>query len=646
MWAVGYQATTLHLAVPPVGDNHPVGRLPRYLRGRASAWLGIASLLPSVGIWMLVASIFAMVLVGIGPVAFILATSWVVGRVETAVRAGGGLAAWPSIRDGLIVAGALLVAQQVLFPLRWLVSSTITWRVDSAVLRRVTEASFAPVGIAALEDPDAAAAGRRTISALRGREHSPGSACAGLVALVARYTQWAVLTVLLAVAFTWWAALAVAASAWVVRTGIRSSVGLMGAVDHAQEAHRRRRRYLRELLLGSHAAKEIRLFGLLDWMVERYRSSAIAAGEPVWEARRRYFFRPFLFYAPVSLALGAVAVIGAARSASEGHLSLSHLAFVLQAVVLIGLLGEFYLEADDQTQFGMQAYTALEKFEKATSISVSSPSGARLPTDLPRREIRFEAVTFAYRHDAAPALRALDLTVQAGQSLAIVGLNGAGKTTLVKLLARLYEPSSGRITVDGIDLRELEPRAWQQQVTAVFQDFVHYDLSLADNVGIGAVRLAGDEQRIRAALERAGGSDLLRRLPAGLSTVLSRQYADGSQLSGGEWQRVAIARALMAVERGARVLVLDEPTANLDVRAEAAFFDQFLDLTQGLTTVLISHRFSTVRRAGRIVVLDQGVVVEDGTHESLLGAGGRYARLFRLQAERFRASASATEETS
>jgi ATP-binding cassette subfamily B protein len=205
----------------------------------------------------------------------------------------------------------------------------------------------------------------------------------------------------------------------------------------------------------------------------------------------------------------------------------------------------------------------------------------------------------------------------------------------VKLLARLYEPQSGRISVDGIDVRSFPARAWRRRLGAIFQDFVHYDLSLADNVGFGAPELLNEPERITSVLARAGGDELLNRLPEGLDTVLSRSYEGGSELSGGQWQRVAIARALMAVEAGAGVLVLDEPTANLDVRAEAAFFDQFLELTQGLTTVLISHRFSTVRRADRIVVLAEGAVVEEGSHEELLELGGRYAELFRLQAARF-----------
>jgi ATP-binding cassette subfamily B protein len=454
-----------------------------------------------------------------------------------------------------------------------------------------------------------------------------------MLALLSRYVEWFVASVFLAVVYTWWAGAAAALGAFVVRLGIRSGVGRLGEFEGRFAPQRRRRDYYRDLLATPTAAKEARIFGLVGWLRERYESTALGAVRPVWRARRRIVYVPFLISVPAWLLLAGVAAIGSARAAATGELTLGELAFSVQAVVLISGFGTFFWHSDWQTEHGMRMYDAVERFE-AAAVRTSAPSSAD-PEGRPQREIVFERVTFGYDDGARPVLRDLELTIPAGRSLAIVGLNGAGKTTLVKLLARLYEPQAGRITVDGVDVRDFDPVAWRRRLGAIFQDFVHYDLPVRENVGFGAPELLGDDDRLRSALSRAGALALVEALPHGLETTLSREYEDGAELSGGQWQRIAIARALMAVEGGAGVLVLDEPTANLDVRAEAEFFDQFLELTRGVTTILISHRFSSVRRADRIVVLEEGAVVEEGTHAELLARSGRYAELFHLQAERF-----------
>ena len=258
-------------------------------------------------------------------------------------------------------------------------------------------------------------------------------------------------------------------------------------------------------------------------------------------------------------------------------------------------------------------------------------------------EVRFEQVRFRYPLSAAQVFDGLDLVLRAGRSTALVGINGAGKTTLVKLLARLHDPDSGRILVDGVDLSLIRPAEWQRQVAVVFQDFAHYPLSLAENIGFGAPAFLSDAAGIADAARRAGALSL-----SGVSwdTVLSRSYDGGVELSGGQWQRVALARALFAVRHGATILVLDEPTAWLDARGEADFFDRFLEITEGTTTLIISHRFSTVRRADHICVLDEGRVLEQGDHDSLIAAGGRYAELFGLQAARFGSSGSSVSSGS
>ncbi len=211
----------------------------------------------------------------------------------------------------------------------------------------------------------------------------------------------------------------------------------------------------------------------------------------------------------------------------------------------------------------------------------------------------------------------------------------------MKLLTRLYEPTSGSITVDGRGVSEFDVDAWRRQVSVIFQDFTRYELSAADNIALGAAHCAFDSERVSTAAGKAGILDAFGELPLGLDTILARSYEGGIDLSGGQWQRIAIARSLYALSCGARVLILDEPTAALDVRAEVAFFDRFVELTEGVTSMLISHRFSSVRRADRIVVVDNGKAVEEGTHQELMETDGHYARLFRLQAERFAAGLDA-----
>jgi ABC-type multidrug transport system fused ATPase/permease subunit len=256
---------------------------------------------------------------------------------------------------------------------------------------------------------------------------------------------------------------------------------------------------------------------------------------------------------------------------------------------------------------------------------------------MPAHHIRFRDVTFAYpAAPSRPVLGGLDLDIPAGSSLAIVGQNGAGKTTLAKLLCRLYDPQSGAIEVDGVDLRDLDTESWRGQVTAVFQDFVRFELTLRENVvpreteGGGSPGVGVLDAAVEAALAEAGAGAL-----ASLDTVLAKGYSGGTDLSGGQWQRVALARALAAVRLGAGLVLLDEPTAQLDVRGEAEIFERVLAATRSCTTILISHRFSTVRHVDRIAVVEHGAVVELGSHDELMALRGRYWTMFSLQAKRF-----------
>jgi ABC-type multidrug transport system fused ATPase/permease subunit len=268
---------------------------------------------------------------------------------------------------------------------------------------------------------------------------------------------------------------------------------------------------------------------------------------------------------------------------------------------------------------------AVLRLEGAMGRAGALALGDRAASGMPARQIRFRNLSFSYP-GGDPILEHFDLTIPAGSSLAIVGQNGAGKTTLAKLLCRLYDPQAGAIEIDGIDLRELDLNGWRSRLAAVFQDFIRFELPLRDNVAPSGA----PDDVIRAALGDAGAAQL-----ASLDTVLARGYKGGTDLSGGQWQRVALARALCAVRMGAGVVLLDEPTAQLDVRGEAEIFERILAATRRATTILISHRFSTVRHADRICVLEHGRVVELGSHDELMAAGSRYRTMFDLQASRF-----------
>ncbi|HEX2207791.1 MAG TPA: ATP-binding cassette domain-containing protein, partial [Longimicrobium sp.] len=334
-----------------------------------------------------------------------------------------------------------------------------------------------------------------------------------------------------------------------------------------------------------------------------------------------------------------------AAAAARGQVGAPALVVFVQAVVASGALGtvgaaQWWLGQSLNTARRVAALRESAAAAHLPTLSAPAPAPAAAPVDVPRGvAVRLDDVRFTYRAREEPTLDGLTLEIPAGQSLAIVGENGAGKSTLIKLLCGLYDPSAGRVTVDG-----RPPAEARDRVGVILQDFVRYKLTLRENVGFGHLPLVGDGASLEAALRDAGGAGLLERLPRGWDTVLSREFTDGADLSGGEWQRVALARALTAVRGGAGLLILDEPTASLDVRAETELFERFMEVTRDVTTILVSHRLSSVRRADRIVVIDGGRIAEDGSHEELMARGGIYARMFTLQAERFAAGDTKGEE--
>jgi ATP-binding cassette subfamily B protein len=403
----------------------------------------------------------------------------------------------------------------------------------------------------------------------------------------------------------------------------------------------RRAKYLRELVIGGGAAKESRIFGLTAFLAGKHREAWFSGMESIFDERKRHDRSALPLIAVFAVGVGS-AIWWVADAGFSGQLSMTEVILGIQA---IAALQGFNPGGDEvwQLQLGAKVMRNARNAARIAEHASAALAGSRAVTEPPHEAIRFEDVTFAYPNTAVRILDGLDLEIPAGGSLAIVGANGAGKTTLTKLLARLYDPTSGRITIDGVDLRELSPAAWRRQIGVIFQDFVRFELSARDNIALGAPHL-DDEDAIRRAARLAGASSALDA--TGWDATLSRAYAGGADLSGGQWQRVALARALYAVEGGARILILDEPTANLDVRAEAALYDRFLEVTRGVTTILISHRFSTVRLADRIAVIEAGRVTELGSHAELLAAGGLYAEMFTAQASAYVENAAIEEALS
>jgi ATP-binding cassette subfamily B protein len=265
---------------------------------------------------------------------------------------------------------------------------------------------------------------------------------------------------------------------------------------------------------------------------------------------------------------------------------------------------------------------------------VIGPNGVAATGPLPGDGIRFERVGFTYPGSDQPALADVSLHIRPGESLALVGENGSGKTTLIKLLTRLYQPTAGRILLDGRDLNDWDEDTLRRRIGVIFQDFARYQLMVGENVGAGDVRDFDNEERWKEAADKGMATPFVRELPAGFHTQLGKWFKDGRELSGGQWQKIALSRAFM--RSGADILVLDEPTAAIDAAAEATVFEHFRSLTRDKIAILISHRFSTVRMADQIVVLEEGRIVERGTHNELLKLGGRYAKLFELQARGYR----------
>jgi ABC-type multidrug transport system fused ATPase/permease subunit len=586
------------------------GVLARADRGLATAWWAV------------------LVLRGVLPACFAVA----MGLLVTAVQDSASLAV------PLVLVGVVFVLLQVLAPIHLALGYNLGDRTAAWLYDLLTDACVTPPGMGHLEDPELSKdlqVAREFDLGMTGPPLaiSMDFIAGSLVEMVAGLTSAAVLF-----AYAWWAPL-VLGGAWLSTHWLLRESGIWKDrnTDEVRSAQRDAD-YAYRLAVDPPGAKELRLFGLVGWTLDRFIARRTRLHQLQYEATR---LRERSVLSSLALVGAAnVAVFWSlAQAAADGRMELGRTVVFAQAAVGASMIAFGGLNWALDSAAAPIAAALRVKPAMAPAGALSGPTAGtptRSATGLPASEIRFRDVTFAYPAGGeAAVLEGFDLTIPAGSSLAIVGQNGAGKTTLAKLLCRLYDPQAGAIEVDGTDVRDLDLAGWRERITAVFQDFIRFELPLRDNVAPAGA----PDAPVLAALAQAGAADL-----ADLDTPLAKGYPGGTDLSGGQWQRVALARALCAVQLGAGVVLLDEPTAQLDVRGEAEIFERILAATRECTTILISHRFSTVRQADRICVLEHRRVVELGTHDELMAHGGRYRTMFDLQAERFAAGEPVSEE--
>ena len=540
------------------------------------------------------------------------------GVLVAAVQAGDGLMA------PLAIVSVIFVLLQVLTPIHTAISHNLGDRTAAYLYDRLTNACVQPQGMGHLEDPTLI--GDLTVArdfdlGMTGPplSYSMDFIAGGLVGMIGGLAAAAILF-----GFSWWAPPLLAgawlATHWLLRESAvwhdRNTAEVRSAQRDADYAYR--------LAVDPPASKELRLFGLVRWTIDRFVARRTRLHKLQYDATRLRE-RPLVWSLLLVIAANVIVLWSIVSAAIAGRIGLGEIVVYANCVVGTSMIA--FGGLNWATDGASAPVAAVRRLGPAMAAAGRLLSGTAFGPGLPTGQIRFRDVSFAYPGGAA-VLDGFDLTIPAGTSLAIVGQNGAGKTTLAKLLCRLYDPQSGAIEIDGTDIRDLDLVEWRTRLAAVFQDFTRFELSLRDNVALAGA----PDDVVYGALEAAGAAKLAR-----LDTVLARGYDGGTDLSGGQWQRVALARALCAVKEGASVVLLDEPTAQLDVRGEAEIFERILAATRHCTTILISHRFSTVRHVDRICVLEKGKVVEFGTHAELMVLNGRYRTMFDLQAQRFTA---------
>lgn len=529
----------------------------------------------------------------------------------------------------LALVGGMALAQQVASQLQVPVLTIARHQVEGWVRARVAVAAVALAGTGRLDEQSLRDDLRLATGEISGV--TAGSAVVAQVSLFFRYLGAVLAAGVLAVASVP-AALVALCAVCVTRVLVVRPALRMRDEWAAQSREARHVDYWTEVAMDPRYAMEMRTFGLSEWAVSRFSRHSQRRYRPVWAIRASMSRRSLWAFAVGTPATMAVLLL-LAHGLVTGGTSIGTAAAGVTALWFMFGLCRVGTEAF-AVEHGLAATRAARQVASAARPAESAPDVA-LPEP---STVRFHDVGFHYPGSDRRVLDHIDLTVSRGEVLAVVGLNGAGKTTLMRLLAGLYPVSAGRVSVDGVTLHgDLLTAWWRRRIAVVFQEFIRYELSVRDNVTMGAAWHPQEAELLRQAAADADITELVERLPRGWDTPLSRSRTGGTDLSGGQWQRIAIARAMYALRAGARFLVLDEPTAHLDVGTELAVFQRIIDKRADAGVVLISHRLATVRMADRIVLLSDGRIAEQGTHDTLMAADGQYARMFRLQAERFAA---------
>ncbi len=572
------------------------------------------------------------------PVAVVVTLGLVVGSIPGTVSHGIYSADGHRLIAALILAalvyGLSLIADPVGSALGTAASARITGQLQERLLAAVT----GPAGVSHLEDTEVLDRLARAEGSLTG--FFPGDAPVTWAGSLAARISGVIGCLVLAV-FQWWLGLLLLIMWLAVRHVLLTAV-LRQAIDlRGMTTVMRRSWYFVGVGTKARDAKEVRVFSLARFVAARFRREhelfLAGARDDLRSLHRRAALCFLVVLAGYALTL---AVIN--HDARAHEIGVRGLAILIPMLAVTTSAGSISY-GDITLAWALSGLPDADRLEQDLTpadpaLTSAALTGARAVGDLPRHRVVLDGVHFRYPGGTADVLAGVDLELLAGRSTALVGVNGAGKSTLVSLLGRLRDPTGGRILVDDVDVRELDPVGWQRKIALMPQQPVRYPVSAYDNVAFGAIEHAADRDGVERAARQAGFADVVPTLPGGWDTVLSRELPGGVDLSGGQWQRLALARALFATAHGARLLILDEPTAALDVRSEARFYRQFLDITAGLTTVVISHRFATVRQAGTICVLDGGRITERGSHADLVAAGGTYARMYEVQAARFGAA--------